>query len=222
MGGTWQMHSKSTAGFCSTMSTVSEATRPKACHCCGLIHRLRTLQQNEIARCVRCRAVISRFDAGRPAALRTAAAALGALILYWPAVLLPILEIERLGHRHQSSICGGIIDLLQHGNWFVGIVVLIFSLVFPLLKIGLILELSLLGVLHRRHRAFTYRMVEHLGKWSMMDVMLLAFLVMLVKLGNLVEFHFGPAVIAFVLCVALSMLASLSFDPHAIWEDPHE
>jgi paraquat-inducible protein A len=56
----------------------------------------------------------------------------------------------------------------------------------------------------------------------MMDVMLLAFLVMLVKLGNLVEFHFGPAVIAFVLCVALSMLASLSFDPHTIWEEPHE
>ncbi len=53
----------------------------------------------------------------------------------------------------------------------------------------------------------------------MMDVMLLAFLVMLVKLGNLVEFEFGPAVIAFILCVVMSMVASLSFDPHSIWED---
>ena len=53
----------------------------------------------------------------------------------------------------------------------------------------------------------------------MMDVMLLAFLVMLVKLGNLVEFHFGPAVVAFVACVVMSMIASLCFDPHAIWED---
>ena len=52
-----------------------------------------------------------------------------------------------------------------------------------------------------------------------MDVMLLAFLVMLVKLGNLVEFSFGPAVIAFIACVAMSMVASLSFYPHAIWED---
>jgi paraquat-inducible protein A len=42
---------------------------------------------------------------------------------------------------------------------------------------------------------------------------------MLVKLGNIVQFHFGPAVIAFVLCVAMSMIASISFDPHAIWED---
>jgi paraquat-inducible protein A len=60
--------------------------------------------------------------------------------------------------------------------------------------------------------------MEQLGKWSMMDVMLLAFLVMLVKLGDMVEFHLGPAVIAFVLCVAMSMLASISFDPHLIWD----
>jgi paraquat-inducible protein A len=52
----------------------------------------------------------------------------------------------------------------------------------------------------------------------MMDVMLLAFLVMLVKLGNLVHFEFGPAVIAFVLCVAMSMIASISFNPHSIWD----
>ena len=99
-----------------------------------------------------------------------------------------------------------------------GLVVLLFSIVFPLIKIVMLLELSLLGMMNRRHKAWTYRVMEFAGKWSMMDVMLLAFMVMLVKLGALVEFHFGPAVFAFVLCVAMSMLASLSFDPHAIWE----
>ena len=73
--------------------------------------------------------------------------------------------------------------------------------------------------MHRRHKAATLRLMEHVGKWSMMDVMLLALLVMLVKLGDLVEFQFGPAVVAFVACVAMSMVASLSFDPHAIWEE---
>ena len=97
--------------------------------------------------------------------------------------------------------------------------VLLFSLVFPLTKITLLIELSWLEILHRRHKATTLRLMEHLGKWSMMDVMLLAFLVMLVKLGNLVHFEFGPAVVAFVLCVTMSMIASLTFDPHAIWED---
>ena len=196
--------------------------RRKACHCCGLIHEVRNLQAREFARCVRCKAVIAQIGGGAAAAKRTAAAALAALILFWPAILLPILEIEKLGHRHQSSVLGGVVDLLRHGDWFVGLIVLLFSLIFPLLKIGLLLELSLLGVLHRRHRAMTYRVMEHAGKWSMMDVMLLAFMVMLVKLGSLVQFHFGPAVIAFVLSVALSLWASISFDPHAIWEEPNE
>jgi paraquat-inducible protein A len=132
---------------------------------------------------------------------------------------MPILEVERLGHRTMSSVLGGTIDLLRLGSWFVGGVVFLFSIVFPLMKIVLLIELSLLRLLHKRLRALTYRVMEHAGKWSMMDVMLLAFLVMLVKLGRLVEFHFGPAVVAFILCVAMSMIASLSFDPHAIWEE---
>jgi paraquat-inducible protein A len=189
----------------------------KACHCCGLIHRLPELAIGESAYCTRCRTSIAHQASGAVSASRTAAA-LGAFFLFWPAVLLPILSIEQLGHRHESSILTGTLSLIQEGNWFVGGVVFLFSIVIPLLKIVLLLELSLLGLLHRRHKALTYRLTEQLGKWSMMDVILLAFLVMLVKLGSLVEFQLGPAVWAFVLCVAMNMVASLSFDAHAIWE----
>lgn len=190
----------------------------KACHCCGLIHRLPPLGAGQTAECVRCRTPLRSGGARRSSAARTAAAALGALVLFWPAVLLPILEIDRLGHHSESSILQGIRDLYLHGNWFVGSVVLIFSIVFPLVKILFLLELSLLRILHRRYKALTYRIMEHTGKWSMMDVLLLAFMVMLVKLGNLVTFHFGYGVVAFTLCVAMSLVASMSFDPHAIWE----
>ena len=191
----------------------------RACHCCGLIHRLPELTPSQNAVCTRCGAGISVPGGRRASASRTAAAALAAFVLFWPAILCPILQIEKLGHQQQSSILSGTVELLRHGNWLVGGVVLLFSVVFPLTKIVLLLELSLLEVLHRRHKALTLRVMEHVGKWSMMDVMLLAFLVMLVKLGNLVEFHFGPAVVAFIACVAMSMIASLTFDPHAIWED---
>lgn len=190
----------------------------RACHCCGLIHRLPSLAKRQWAQCIRCGSCISRPNAGKLAASRTAAVAVGAFFLFWPAVLLPVLEINRYGHRHAASILGGTLDLIRHGDWFVGSVVLVFSIVFPLVKIVLLLELSLLGVLHKRHKAITFRIMEHAGRWSMMDVLLLAMMVMLVKLGSLVEFQFGPAVIAFVLCVVLSMAASLLFDPHAIWE----
>lgn len=171
-------------------------------------------------RCVRCRARFRRPGHGKQSAQRTAAATLAALILFWPAILLPILKVERFGHWHNSSLLSGIMEMLKKGEWFVGTVVLVFSIVFPLLKMLLLLELCLLGVLHARHKAVTYRLVEHVGRWSMMDVMLLAFLVMLVKIGNLVTFHIGPAVIAFVLCVSCSLIASLTFDSREIWEEP--
>jgi len=191
----------------------------RACHCCGLIHVLPPLSLNQTAVCTRCRSRIASHGTTIKSASRTAAAATAAFILFWPAILLPILQIEKLGHRQYSSILSGTLELLSHGSWFVGLIVLMFSVVFPLTKILLMLELSLLEILHRRHKAATLRLMEHVGKWSMMDVMLLAFLVMLVKLGDLVKFQFGPAVFAFVLCVVMSMIASLSFDPHAIWED---
>lgn len=191
----------------------------KSCHCCGLIHAIPDLSSGQWAECTRCHSTITRPGAGDTSSARTAAAALGAFFLFWPAILLPILQVERLGHRSASSVLTGTLELISHGSWFIGGVVLLFSVVFPLAKIVLLLELSLVNLLHQKHRSLTYHIMEYAGKWSMMDVMLLAFLVMLIKLGNLVHFEFGPAVIAFVLCVAMSLFASMSFDPHTIWNE---
>ena len=168
--------------------------------------------------CVRCGEVVHAPGWARRSLRITASAAFGALILYVPAMLLPILRIDRLGFHNESSVLVGTIDIIRHGNWFVGGVVLLFSIVFPLIKLLLLLELSLLRLMGERSKAITHTVLEHAGRWSMMDVMLLAFVVMLVKLGALAEFTFGPGAVAFVLCVVMSIFASSSFDPRAIWE----
>ncbi len=192
----------------------------KACHCCGLVQQIPVLDERNWAFCVRCE---SRLDVHprqqRQSASRCFAAAIGGLLLYFPAILLPIIEIKQLGFKKTSSLLGGTIDLLLHGSWFVGSVVLLFSIVLPFVKLLALLELSQVGLSSRRHRALTYRVVEWTGRWSMMDVLLLALLVATVKLGDLVTFELGPAVIAFVLCVVMSLIASMVFDPHVIWEE---
>lgn len=199
----------------------TQPLRLRACHCCGLVQQVQPLQRDQTASCVRC---LSRIDSGRRSGVRSSArclaAALGGLVLYLPAILLPILEIEKLGHHHAASLLGGTLDLIWQGNWLVGLTVLIFSIVLPLVKLLALLELSYVGLTHRQHRAWTYRVVEWTGRWSMMDVLLLALLVTLVKLGELVSFELGPAVFAFVACVVMSLVASVMFDPHAIWEQP--
>lgn len=223
----------------------------KACHCCGLVHRLpgplgrgpsselllgETPRANETPHtsetphaseghttestkyiCTRCGTAISAGGDSRRSLQRTAAAALAALLLFPAAIFLPILEIEKLGHTYTSSIVGGIVELYEHGSWFVATVILLFSIVLPVFKLVMLLELCWLRWLEQHHRAWAYRALEFSGRWSMLDVMLLAFLVMLVKLSGLVEFHVGPAVIAFAACVAMNMIASMVFDPHSIW-----
>ena len=149
---------------------------------------------------------------------KVSAFAIASLALYPSAILLPIMKIERLGHHHQSSVIGGIWDLALSGNLFIAIVVFVFSIIFPLFKLLALLELTFFELLNERHRAITYRLMEWAGKWSMMDVMLIAFLVMSVKLSGIIEFQFGPAVFSFLACVCFSLLATIAFDPHALWE----
>lgn len=215
---------------------VSDPVLLRACHCCGKVHRIEAGHadatrdgedlESVVFRCTRCGTKIARLadvvgDGGYASQdrglQRTAAAALAALLLFPAAVFLPILEIEKLGHRYASSIVGGIVELYAHGSWFVATIILLFSIVLPVFKLLMLLELCWLRWLEHHHRAWAYRILEFSGRWSMLDVMLLAFLVMLVKLAGLVEFHVGPAVVAFALCVAMNMIASMVFDPHSIW-----
>ena len=150
---------------------------------------------------------------------RAAAFALAALILYPVSMALPVIEIERLGHRRGATIWSGVVDLYADGSYFVASVVLLCSIVVPLVKIGATFLLcSGDAVLtHRRHRVLTYRVLEWIGRWGMLDVLLVALLVAAVKLRSWFEVHPGPGVAAFAGVVIFSLLASAAFDPRAIW-----
>jgi len=154
---------------------------------------------------------------------RTAAAAIAGLLLYPFAVCLPIMTIERFGHANASSIWTGTWELLGKGEWFVGVVVLLCSVVIPLLKLlGLLAITVFAPALSRRWRAATYRMIEWTGRWGMLDVLLIAVVVAWVKVGDLVEVTPGPATLTFTLVVLCSLLASAWFDPHVIWDETEE
>ncbi len=151
---------------------------------------------------------------------RAAAFSLAALILYPLSMSLPVLEVERLGHAHSATIWSGVVELLAEGEIFVGVIVLLCSVVIPLVKIGAMFLLAAGdAVLHRHHRARTYQLIEWIGRWGMIDVLLVAVLVAAVKLGSWVEVHPGPGVAAFAGVVIMSLLASAVFDPQAIWQD---
>jgi paraquat-inducible protein A len=170
------------------------------------------------ARCARCHHGLRRGggSTGNRLASFTALAAL----MIWPlAISLPVLRLQRLGHINEASIWSGAVALLEHGQWLVGIIVIACSIVIPLAKLLGLLYLGMASPSRlAHHRARLYRWIELLGRWGMVDVLLVAVVVAALKMGDLVEVQPGPGVIAFTTCVLLSLLAAAFFDPHRIWE----
>jgi len=191
-----------------------------ACHACGLVQKRPTLRAGERAQCARCDSTIHDPARRESSRRQTASAALAALLLYPVAIHLPIMSLERFGHHTEASIWTGTIGMLRDGEWLVGGIVFLCSIILPLGKLIALFVLTArpFGIT-RRHQARTYRIVEWTGRWGMLDVLLIALVVTWVKVGDLVDVKAGPGVVAFTLCVLLSLLASARFDPHVLWEE---
>ena len=145
---------------------------------------------------------------------RTAAFALAAVMLYPLGILMPVVAMERFGYRQETSILGGISELLGSGRVILALIVLVCSVVVPLCKLAGLLVLASEHVpISSRGRDRVWRFLEITGRWGMLDVLLVAGLVAAVKLGDFVSIESGPGVYAFAGTVILSLLASASWDP---------
>ncbi|PTV96462.1 paraquat-inducible protein A [Rhodobacter aestuarii] len=145
------------------------------------------------------------------------------VICYIPANLYPMLRTATVATgTAENTIVGGVVELLHHHAYGVAAIVFGASVVVPMAKFIAIavLALSLRSHArlssHRRHRLL--EIMDFIGRWSMVDVFVVAILSSLVQLGYVVSIHPGPAAALFALSVAFTMLAAQSFDPRLIWE----
>jgi len=153
---------------------------------------------------------------------RTLALLVTASILYIPANLLPIMITDQLGQPTESTIIGGVVLLIDMGSAAIAMVIFFASVMIPVSKLAMMYYLCW-SVRHgpprsERQRTVFYRITEFIGKWSMIDVFVVAILVALVNLTNLLVIRPGSATIAFAGVVILSMIAAESFDPRLMWD----
>lgn len=153
---------------------------------------------------------------------RTWALLLAAYALYLPANLLPIMETRTLFGVQHDTIMSGVVYLWYSGSWLLALIVFVASIAVPLLKL-LSLTGLVVAVQWRRpgaavRKARVYRLLELIGRWSMLDVFVVAILAALVQAQSLASVAPGPGVMAFAAVVVLSMLATQSFDPRLIWD----
>ena len=154
---------------------------------------------------------------------RTWALLLTATMLYVPANTLPILTLVEIGHSGTpSTLLRGIRDIATSGYWPLACLVFFASIIVPLVKL---VGLSALLITTQRgtpgwlrERTLIYRVVDAIGRWSMIDVFMVSILTATARMGRLGSVFPGAGAVAFCAVVVLTMLAAHSFDSRLMWD----
>lgn len=189
-----------------------------ACSTCGLVQTVPALSGREASICCRCGFTLHKR---RPKSCsRTAALALAAFILFFPANIYPIIKTEYWGAHTEMTIWDGVRGLLEEEEYLVGILILTTSIITPALKILSLLFLSLTAGRPgwKAFKTRLYKLILIVDPWNMLEVYLLAIAVAIAELGKVANVDPGAGVISFAGVVVLTILASLTFDPRVIWD----
>lgn len=192
------------------------------CEVCGLL--VRPAEPHEPGYCPRCDAELEfrRHNSIQ----RTWALIIAAAICYLPANILPIMVTSTFGEPEEDTIISGVILLAKTGSLHLAIIVLIASVMIPMAKLFalayLLITVQRGSIRKHRDKARLYRLVEIVGRWSMLDVFVATFIVALIQFQPLMAVLPGMGVLFFGAVVVLTMIAAESFDPRLIWDSSKE
>jgi paraquat-inducible protein A len=190
------------------------------CLDCDLVVRARHAEGGERHRCPRCGAHLVARRTGSLAV--TAALTLAGFVLYFPANLQPVLTITHFGRSQAYTILGGVRDLAEAGLWPLALLVLLASIVVPVLKlVGLtwcLVAIRIRSAWLLRQRTVFYRFIDYIGRWSNIDVFVVAVVCALVQFGTISTVEAGPGIASFAAVVVLTMIAADAFDPRLMWD----
>ncbi|HVX29947.1 MAG TPA: paraquat-inducible protein A [Nitrolancea sp.] len=186
------------------------------CEICSLVAPM----EAHASRCPRCGA---RRHFRKPDSLKRAwALVITAAVLYFPANALPVMTIVSFGNTETDTILSGVKALFLGGMWPLALLVFFASITVPVLKIGGLIFLLISTQVGSRwrlqDRTTLYRIVEAVGRWSMIDVFMLSILAGLVHLGSLATIQTGYGAASFAAVVVTTMFAAAAFDPRLMWD----
>ncbi len=191
------------------------------CHACNRVQKRANTVERQ--RCVRCGSTLHPRNPDSVA--RTWALLLAAAIFYVPANLYPILHTSSIVGSEDDTIMSGVALFWNDGDFPLALIIFVASIMVPMLKLGTLSYLNWATQTSSRwrprQRTTLYRIVEKIGRWSMLDVFVITLTVALVRFGSLAVITPGPGALAFGCVVVLTMMASMQFDPRLMW-DPIE
>jgi paraquat-inducible protein A len=187
------------------------------CHACGLVL---DLSGSTHAACPRCGAHMHYRK--RDSLNRTWALVITAFILYIPANLFPVMTVISFGRGHPDTILSGVKAFIEADMWPLALLVFFASVTVPMLKLWglvfLLISVQRKSSWRLRDRAVLFRIIESVGRWSMIDIFMISILIALVKLEAIATIEPGIGATSFAGVVVVTIIASMMFDPRLMWD----
>jgi len=184
------------------------------CHLCGF------LDDVTVHECKQCGADLHQRHENSMAL--TWGYVLAATLFLIPANLLPMMVVTALGTQEGSTIMEGVIYFFAHGDFGLGAVIFIASVAVPVFKLCVVYYLLLIVKFKQYDKALTgiklFHIIHLIGKWSMLDIFVVALMVSMVQFGGLASIQTGGAAIAFCAAVVFTIIATEKFDPRLMFD----
>lgn len=148
---------------------------------------------------------------------------ISAILLYIPAMIYPMMEVTQFGVTVESNIIEGVISFLNMESYFIAFVIFTASVVIPFVKLlglfAIFLSLKINLRVSNKAKNVMYNIIEIIGKWSMIDIYVVAILSSVVQLNEIFNIKGGIAATSFALMVIITMIAAHNFDTRVIWDE---
>ena len=183
-------------------------------HCGNILNKDNTI-------CNRCDSHLTQRK--NHAFIKTICFTLVSIIFLIPANVLPMMNVITLGTIESSTIFDGILYFIDTKSYGIAAIIFIASIMVPIFKLIVLIYLLLVVYLKKiqfaRSAMKYFRIIHFIGKWSMIDIFVVALMIVMVQFGNLTSITAGPAAPSFTIVVIMTILATHSFDTRLLWDE---
>lgn len=197
---------------------ITDFQRWLICPECDWIVRRPALKPGDKAHCPRCNYELLARRRGM--VNRSIALAWAALIIWFPANFMPIIQLDKMGLKTHDTVWSAVVDVYASGMHLVAILVFLCSMAFPLAK--LLCQITILHCIafkRRRHLGiFLLRIYQYLKEWGMLEVYLFGILVTIVKIGSMATLTIGFGLACFVMLLILQIWLDVEMSSSQVWQ----
>lgn len=200
------------------MTKIKSAQQFIACQQCDGLYDAPTLKQGQNAKCIRCGCIMAERKVD--SIDRSYFWSIAGIILSVPAILLPIMGVTLVGQYHDASLLDCIIALIDRGFFMIATLVFLFTLAVPIVRLLGAFYITYSFRFNRLKPSLLhfFRAYHHLDNWAMLNVFMLGIVVSMYKLLDDTELSVNMGLLAFILWLICSTMASIALDQDYIWQ----